>query len=564
MILKALYDYYYRSGNLAPAGWENKEIEFLIIIDEHGEFITVESRRRDKKSCQVFLVPKAARSGSTPKPYLFNDTMEYTLGYSVKNAEEKSLAKLNAFIERCKDVASRHPENIRFAAVVAFYENDGVRKVKESEQWENLDMAKAKGSVSFLIRGDLYIVAEDSDLKSEINTEADTEEKVCLVTGQKAPLIRLSSNVHLTGANMAGASLVSFQKNSGYDSWNKEQCNNSPISKEAEAAYSAALTKLLAKDSKNKFSSGNRTFLFWASKDNKTGQQVEQGFYALINASNDVDDPNKNIAKVKDLFKSIYSGLIKTTMEDKFIFLGLAPNMARIAVVYWSECTLKDFAHNILQHFSDMEIADTRTDPKPYYGLYNMLSTVTRGGKQSEAHPNLPEAIMRSVVQGVAYPFVLYSACMRRIRAEQEVRIGRAAIIKAYLNRKYNDKLTAMLNEENNNVGYVCGRLFAVLEYEQERANNSSNIAARYLNSASATPSAVFPTLLNLSIHHEEKLGKGPQVFFSKLKGNIVDKLVDGEFPSHLSIDDQGRFMIGYYQQRQNFYRSKEQKNMEQ
>lgn len=180
MILKALYDYYYRSGNLAPAGWENKEIEFLIIIDEHGEFITVESRRRDKKSCQVFLVPKAARSGSTPKPYLFNDTMEYTLGYSVKNAEEKSLAKLNAFIERCKDVASRHPENIRFAAVVAFYENDGVRKVKESEQWENLDMAKAKGSVSFLIRGDLYIVAEDSDLKSEINTEADTEEKVCL------------------------------------------------------------------------------------------------------------------------------------------------------------------------------------------------------------------------------------------------------------------------------------------------------------------------------------------------------------------------------------------------
>jgi CRISPR-associated protein Csd1 len=120
-----------------------------------------------------------------------------------------------------------------------------------------------------------------------------------------------------------------------------------------------------------------------------------------------------------------------------------------------------------------------------------------------------------------------------------------------------------MLNEDNNNVGYVCGRLFAVIEREQEKANNSTNIAARYLNSASTTPSVVFPTLLNLSIHHEEKLEDRLRVYFAKLKGEIVDKLANGEFPSNLSIDNQGRFMVGYYQQRQDFFRPKDKDNQE-
>jgi|LAHS01.1.fsa_nt_gb CRISPR-associated protein Csd1 len=561
MILKALYDYYHRSDDPTPAGWIKKEIEFIIVINEDGEFLRIENRRRDKKTCQTFVVPKAARSGKTPKPYLFNDTIEYTLGYSNKNTEDASLTKLNAFIEQCKSVAMRHADNKQFSAVAAFYENGGIQKVKECDQWESIK--KSKGNVSFLLQGHLHIVAEDPDLQSEINLDADEIERVCLVTGERSPIIRLSSNVHLAGANTAGAYLVSFQKNSGYDSWNKEQCSNSPISKEAEAAYSAALHKMLDKESRNKFSSGNRTFLFWASNNNTISRQAEDGLYALLSMRNDIDDPDRNIAKVKEIFNSIYSGRIKTTVDDKFYFLGLAPNAARIAVVYWAECTLKEFAHNLLRHFKDMEIVDTRIERKPYSGLYKILAAVTLNGKQSEVQPNLPEAIMKSIVQGYAYPYILFAGCLRRIKAEQEVKVVRAAIIKAYLIRKYNDKLTTMLNEDNNNVGYVCGRLFAVIEREQEKANNSTNIAARYLNSASTTPSVVFPTLLNLSIHHEEKLEDRLRVYFAKLKGEIVDKLANGEFPSNLSIDNQGRFMVGYYQQRQDFFRPKDKDNQE-
>lgn len=119
-----------------------------------------------------------------------------------------------------------------------------------------------------------------------------------------------------------------------------------------------------------------------------------------------------------------------------------------------------------------------------------------------------------------------------------------------------------MLDKENKNLGYVCGRLFAVLEYTQKRANNITSIKERYMNAASATPAAVFPTLLNLSIHHVEKLeNEGMKIYIENMKREIIDMLPSDGFPSHLSLQDQGCFFIGYYQQMQDIYTKKESKS---
>jgi len=117
-----------------------------------------------------------------------------------------------------------------------------------------------------------------------------------------------------------------------------------------------------------------------------------------------------------------------------------------------------------------------------------------------------------------------------------------------------------MLDKENNNQGYLCGRLFATLEKIQEQSNRSRTIRERYMNAAAATPAAVFSTLLNLSVHHEEKLDKAVQIYYEKIKAEIIEKLSADGFPSHLDLIDQGRFMIGYYHQRQDFFKPKEKK----
>lgn len=581
MILKALYDYYNRSGDLAPTGFEDKEISFAIVIDSNGKFIRVEDCRIDNKVSRKFLVIKDSRT-SAPKPYLFYDNLEYVLNYTKENEplsqedsldeekvaiREKKIAKSkekhNLFVQKCQSLSDKYPNSIEFKAVSLFYANDGLKLVMQDPLWD--DMKKKVGAnVSFLLQGCTQIVAEAKELENEIEKTESTNDDLlpyCLITGNKAVSVETTAATMIPGSQ-ATAKLVAFQVNSGYDSYGKSKGNNAPISKEAEASYTTALNKLLAKDSHNKFYVGNRTFLFWASSNNEVSKKAEEELFRLLGYVDDEeDDPNRRIEQVRKTFNSIYSGTLHTNLDDRFYFLGLAPNAARIAVVYWSESSLKDFSKRILDHFNDMEIVDNRKDKKPYYGLRQIISTIALQGKSSEVQPNLPEAIIKSIIQGASYPYSLVSACLKRIRAEQDVRVTRAAIIKAYLNRinDNNQKIKVMIDKENINQGYLCGRLFATLEYLQERSNNGLNsIRSRYMNAASATPAAVFATILNLSVHHAEKLEKGGQIFFEQLKSEIIDKISAKGFPAHLSLQDQGRFMVGYYQQRQEFYTKKE------
>ena len=120
-----------------------------------------------------------------------------------------------------------------------------------------------------------------------------------------------------------------------------------------------------------------------------------------------------------------------------------------------------------------------------------------------------------------------------------------------------------MLDPNNTNQGYICGRLFAVIEKIQKEANGKATLTERYLNSASSTPATVFPSLLNLSVHNAEKLNDGKTVYFDKLKQEIIDKLDASGFPRQLSMNDQGRFFVGYYHQKSNMYSPKVNKSEE-
>ena len=114
------------------------------------------------------------------------------------------------------------------------------------------------------------------------------------------------------------------------------------------------------------------------------------------------------------------------------------------------------------------------------------------------------------------------------------------------------------LDKENTNQAYLCGRLFAVLQKIQENAAGGAKlnrtIKDSYFASAASKPALVFPKLLTLSQNHLKKLSEGRAVFFNKLTEEIIGKL-NGEFPDTLLLTEQGKFMIGYYQQDQEFYR---------
>ena len=567
MILKALYDYYQRCDNLPRYGMEFKEIGFLLVIDKDGKFIRFEDRRIDKKRAQQFLVKKSVSRSSNLKANYLYDNSAYVFGYSNKGEanDKRCFETFKACVESIHKV---HYDNDDIKAIYSFYQNDResiIDELKQDQLWEEIEknLNKKFSFFSFLIEGDTQIVAEKTHLILENDTKESINEKICIISGIRSQIVKTTTATMIPNSQ-ATAKLVSFQTNSGYDSYGKSQGQNAPIGKEAEFAYTTALNHLLRPDSRNKFHIGNRTFVFWASNNNEVGQKSEDCLFNLF-TFNDVpaDNPNQGVEQVRKVFEAIYSGVLQTSLDDKFYILGLAPNSARIAVAYWAEIPLKDFAERIIRHFNDMQVFDDRKAKKPYMGLYAILSAVTLGGKVSDVTPNLPEATAKSIFEGIQYPYPLYSGCIRRIRAEQSLTITRVAIIKAYLNRLNNNeqKIKIMLDNQNTNQGYLCGRLFAVLDKIQHEAKDQHSIKERYMNAASSTPSSVFSTILNLSSHHSKKLDKGLNKFYEELKEEIIDKIGADGFPSHLDLQDQGRFFVGFYHQQKAFYTKKEEQN---
>ena len=65
-----------------------------------------------------------------------------------------------------------------------------------------------------------------------------------------------------------------------------------------------------------------------------------------------------------------------------------------------------------------------------------MLSAVTLGENQAKYTTNLPDAVARSIFQGLPYPDTLFAECIRRIRAEQNVYVTRASIIQSLLEQE--------------------------------------------------------------------------------------------------------------------------------
>ena len=584
MILKALYDYYNRCGDdIVPMDMAYVDFYYSIVLDEKGNFIRLEPLGGD--SGLPLLTFRPEERTSAPVPHCMGDHAGYILGLKeVKAKDNFDYAKemtrnektLTAFKKDVEYFFNILPDNSFVQAIHAFYKKfslETINAIKHDSHWVDFCKYLAK-NITFSVIGINGYAASDNEILQVKKQSKSNENKkaVCLITGVKEKPVNTTYSSFILGGK-SNAKLVAFQVNSGYDSYGKKMGLNAPISEEAEFKYTTALLKLLSKNSRNKFRIGDRSFIFWASSNSEAAEQTEGSLFDLLGYTEEEgDDPNAKIEQVRKVFTAIYSGSLKTSLEDRFFILGLAPNSARIAVVYWSESSLREFAGKILQHFKDMEIIDTRKEGKPYMGIKDMLAAVTLSGKQSEATPNLPEAIVNSIFQGTTYPFTLFSACIRRIRAEsgshdkKAIRIARMAIIKAYLNRtnSNNKKIEIMLDKSNTNQGYLCGRLFAVLDKIQEDANGISSIRERYMNAASATPASVFATIINLSSHHMEKLtNDGKKIFFEKMKQEIIDKIPASGFPAHLDLQDQGRFFIGYYHQRQEFFTKKEEENKE-
>lgn len=344
MILKALHDYYYYSGAFPPFGLERKKIAYVIVIDREGKFLRFDSKRIDKKRCATFIVAKGVSRTRAPKPNILWDNGKYVFGL-----EESDIKYRELFIDIVNRIAEKHPDDISIQALSKFYATP--KEILEEAFSRDPLYQEIKGNLSmnfsFQLNKENILIAEKQELFCDMNMDKDSDPKtgICLITGNKGEIVRLSTATPLHG-NSNTAALVSMQEDSGYDSYGKERAYNAPVSTEAEFAYTTAIKCLLDDESRNKAKIGDRMFLFWSvCPDPEMSEEINDSVFSFLTPETDKKaDPNQKTERILKLFKSIWSGEIKTSLDDRFYILGLAPNVGRIAVVSWIDTCLKDFA----------------------------------------------------------------------------------------------------------------------------------------------------------------------------------------------------------------------------
>ena len=561
MILQALHQYYERKKHdLAPDGFQEIKIPFVIVLNSDGDFLQLESTQQDKKA-KVFTVPRAENRQGTKawtKPNLLWDHYGFVLGAPKEDAEKErgAAAKQHGmFIRRVLWTAEKLPPDHGIHAVVKFLTQGDLGRVLSDRQWPECQRIKGC-NLSFKIAGQPYLVCEDPQLEPYVEWPGDGEDGsgrttvngICLVTGEFGEIEVLHPPVGNIGQKPIPLAAINSTENPAFASFGKAKGLNFPVGKKAAFAYATALRDLLRQGSRQKFRIGDTVFVFWAEK--ASGQQFELDFLELLNA----DDPAAGAIKVQAIFQSIQRGTpITDDDSQRFHVLGLtSPNPGRIAVRSWDVSTVGEVGRKIAAHFSAIEIVG----PRPYLPLWQLVNSVALKAEAKNLPPHLAADSFRSVLDGLPYPQTLMQGALRRIRAEREVTYPRAALLKAWLIRNLNDKeITVSLNETNIDPGYRLGRLFAALERVQERAqgNLNASIRERYYGAFSATPVTVLPLLMKLNNHHLAKLpNRGEAVNLEKLLSAIIDGL--GDIPGRLSLAEQARFAVGYYHQRQAFF----------
>ena len=586
MILQSLDHYYYRllsetdgagKPKVPDYGFSEEKIGWIIVLSREGDWIDLKSHLTTDKKPQPKLmnVPRAEKRTSGIKPNFLWDKTAYTLGVNAN--PDKAAAKTQPFL-LAEDTFSAFRE--RHLELLQKEQDDGLRalyqflvkwqpsRFQDTSVADKINMLDS--NIVFQLDGARRYIHESERARvlwAALLQNDDAETGLCLISGETAPIARLHPAIKgILGGQSSGGAIVSFNKES-FESLGKEQGANAPISEQVAFTYTTVLNYLLRRENRHCLTIGDASTVFWAEAPDDSSAEAEESFFFDMMTVTDGEENQKvfdilqQIAKGRPL-KEIAPNLHADT---RFYILGLAPNASRISIRFWLNTTFGQLAQNLSDHWQDLAI-----DPCPWQtppSIWRLLIQTAPLGKTENISPVLAGEMTRAVINGTLYPMSLLSQLLARIRTDGDANGLRIAMIKAILARKFRKGLIKegvpmSLDKESKNPAYLLGRMFAVLERIQYQALGDINagIADRYYGSASAVPFSVFPRLLVGARHHLSRLRKdkpGLAVNLDKDLGEIIAALPEN-YPRHFSIDEQGRFSIGYYQQKQSYFASKE------
>ncbi len=587
--LNRLYDRLAEQDAVPTFGYSVENISFELIIDGDGrpvELLDLRDPADKNKRAKPMRVPvnyEQPKVGTKISSNPLWDKTAYSLGRS--NTEAPRIAGQHTHFKAFQTELFGRCEDQSIQAFLTFIQD-----------WEPQNLEELPGfcddvldaNIVFRMDGERRYVHEVGEARAtwQHSLEIDSESGIaqCLLTGEYEPMSAVHPKIKgVDGAQSSGASIVSFN-DTAYLSYGLDKQETAALSKPSVFAYATALNHLLRRSDANyhRLRIGDTTAVFWAeAPDAKAAETAEMLFANMNDPAGDASAPTDDgeTRRVHDLLGQIAAGRPLADLdagldpETRLYVVGLAPNAARLSIRFWTADRLDDVLARYRWHWHDLAL-----DPPAWRGnapaLWRLINATapSRDGKtkREDVSPHLAGETMRAVLTGKHYPQALLTNTIMRFRGDGDIggtsptgRL-RVALVKAVLNRQArlsNNANTASeipmsLDRDSTHPGYLLGRLFAELENAQRTALGKLNasIKDRYFGSASATPASVFPVLVRNAQHHLANIRKGER---PGLAGHIeaeISQIVEGlgdAFPKHLRIQEQGRFAIGYYQQRE-------------
>ncbi len=601
MILQELYQLYERLVNEhaylpTKLGTSIQKISFCIELTPEGKAVFRDIRSNTGEQyggaprpepVYMIVLGENKPSGTSINPCFLFDNVSYLLGCTEakKSDKEKKRAR-DSFTATQKKYLSFREAGLgpEYEALCRFYESwepptdlDALpcdSTVRDAMKTGN-GVFRMQGQMQYL--HDLPLICawwHSQGMERWLDTpKTEATSMMCLITGQEGIIARLHTP-QISGvrnANSTGAALVSFNCNA-FESYGKDQGGNSPVSERAAFGYCNALNYLL-RSSRNHVQLGDATTVFWTDAPLDTAMDWEQMLGFTFDEPPQAQD-KAVLDRLQTLLQKIAAGKPVVPPEaekTRFFLLGLAPNAARLSVRFFLTGTMGDYIRRLAEHYAALHLQPrhrSSNDPE-LIAPWRLLRGTVRDPAKDQIPSTYTEPLMRAILMGRPYPDSLAMAMLRRmkynpkprkgaIKGEDSINYIRCAYLKAWLTRKNPSyKLTPMLDENNTQVGYVLGRLFALLHKTQDDVSTDLNRTIRdaYYASASTSPAYVFPRLFRLYHHHVAKLEGRRRINREKDMQAITALL--GDLPAHLNLEQQGLFALGFYHQTQAFFTKK-------
>jgi CRISPR-associated protein Csd1 len=603
-ILASLVRAYDRLPDAPPFGFSSEKIGFLIALNADGTpaGLPIDLRSDDKKRVpRQMFVPRAIKRTAGIAPNFLWDKTSYVLGVTA-GAGKRTADEHAAFVRRhLEDLAGTTDAGLR--ALVRFLSSWTPERFADLGWPEEMKDQNVVFCLESERRDDIRLHDRPAarTLWATLSASDDKTEAICLVTGERGPVARLHPAIKgVWGAQSSGASIVSFNLDA-FTSYGHDQGDNAPVSEMAAAAYTTALNTFLRRDSGHVLQIGDASTVFWADASEAEARLAETYFKGFFYDEDDGSGPPKvdetmQARTIGDKLALIRRGVPLKDVEPRlaegirFFVLGLAPNAARLSIRFYFEDDFGVLANNYRHYVNDIRLETGRGANRPItIGRLVVRTAPARRDRNDKVSFDtdrvsslLSGELLRAILTNGNYPQSLLPLLLMRIRSDRHVDHVRVALIKALIVRRMRKETRLPLRPDGTfqedylvrsdpndpNPARRLGRLFALIERTQLASlGDEVNVTVKdkFLGAAAATPARVFPGLLMNAQAHLKRLRNGHSDAKKWIKdaeharhvGRRLDRdigLIWGTFnegvPAQHSNEEQGLFLVGYYQER--------------